>query len=586
MKENSIAQEAKGACGECGLRSRVWFAGEGTAGFNHRANLKAGGHLGEMFDGRPVIGIANSASDLVPCNSGLTELAEWAVRGVLESGGFPLVFPTMSIGDSIMRPSGMMYRNLMSMELEELARSNPIDGLVLLTGCDNTAPAYVMGAASTGLPTMMIHAGPMLSGNWRAQVLASGTDVYRLNDQARMGDLDASDLDQAEYGISRSVGTCNTMGTACTMGAVLEAMGLSLMGTANIPAVDARKKAAAQRTGRRIVELVRDRIGIADILTPAAFYNGARTNAAMGGGTNTTAHLVAIAGRLGVPFTIDDMEKHSRDVPLLANVKPSGEYLMEDFYNAGGQAALMKAMGELLDTSAPTVSGRTIGEEIASARIWDPNIIATPDRPFSTAPALAVLRGNLAPRGAIIKATAADPRLLDHRGKAVVFESIEDLDARLDSDELEVDADSVLVLRGIGPRSYPGAPELGNIKIPRKLLEQGVTDIIRISDGRMSGTAFGTVVLQITPEAAVGGPLSLIRNGDIIHLDVANRRLDVELTDDELELRRREWSPAEDTTSRGFRRLYIDHVLQADEGFDFDFLRGSSGAPPMLRRPY
>lgn len=581
-----MARRTDSACDSCELRSRAWFSGTGTAPFNHRANLKALGHQGEMFDGRPVIGIANSASDLVPCNSSLTTLAEWAVRGVLEAGGFPLVFPTISIGDSIMRPSGMMYRNLMSLELEELARANPIDGLILLTGCDNTAPAYAMGAASTGLPSMLLHAGPMLSGSWRARQLASGSDVYRLNDEARTGHLTNADLDEAEYGISRSPGTCNTMGTACTMGAVLETMGLSLMGTANIPAMDARKKAAAQRTGRRIVDLVREGVGIADILTPTAFRNGARANAAIGGGTNTTAHLIALAGRLGIDFTLEHMEAYSRDVPLLTNIMPSGEHLMEDLFNAGGQAALLKNMGDLLDTSALTVSGRTLAEEIADAVVWDERVITTRDRPFSSEPALAVLRGNLAPRGAIIKATAADSRLLNHRGRAVVFDSVEDLDARLDSDDLDVDQDSVLVLRGIGPRAYPGAPELGNIKIPKKLLDRGVTDLVRISDGRMSGTAFGTVVLQIAPESGVGGPLALVQNGDVIHLDVANRTLTLDVSEEELSSRRAEWTPPEQQFERGYRRLYVDHVLQGDEGFDFDFLRGASGAPPLLRRPY
>jgi dihydroxy-acid dehydratase len=578
----------QGACGDCALRSRTWFKGSGTAQFNHRANLKALGHLDEMFDGRPVIGIANSASDLVPCNTGLTDLAEWAVRGVLEGGGYPLVFPTMSIGDSVIRPSGMMYRNLMSMELEEIARGNPLDGLIVMTGCDNTAPAYVMGAASTGLPTMMIHAGPQLSGSWRGKPLASGTDVYRLNDQVRMGVLTPEDLSEAEYGISRSPGTCTTMGTACTMGAVFEAMGLSLMGTANLPAMDSRKRGAAQLTGRRIVELVREGVGISDILTDTAFRNGVRTNAALGGGTNTTSHLLALAGRLGLDFTIDDMERYSQGVPLLANVAPSGEFLMEDFFNAGGQAALMNEMGDLLERDAMTVSGRTIGEEIQDARIWDSRVIATRENPVNEGPALAVLHGNLAPRGAIIKPTAASAHLLRHRGRAVVFDSVEDLDERLDSDDLDVDENSVLVLRHIGPRSYPGAPELGNIKIPRKLLKRGVTDIVRISDGRMSGTAFGTVVLQVAPEAAVGGPLALVRTGDIIRLDVPARTLDVELSDEELATRAEAWVPpaGPEGSDRGLRKLYVEHVLQGDEGFDFDFLRGSSGAAPLVRRPY
>ncbi|MDX8466899.1 dihydroxy-acid dehydratase [Mesorhizobium sp. VK23B] len=568
------------------LRSRVWFDRTDTAGFFHRTHLKSQGHLKEMFEGRPVIGIANSASQLVPCNSHLTELAEWVSRGVLEAGGFPLVFPTMSIGDSLMRPSGMMFRNLMSMELEELIRANPIDGVVLLTGCDNTAPAYAMGAASVDVPAIIVHAGPMMSGNFRGRTVGSGTDIYKLYDSSRSGRLPSDAFAESEFGMSRSVGTCNTMGTASTMGLVLEAMGLSLLGTAGIPAVDARKKSSAQRAGRRIVDLVRSGTKISAIATRKAFENAIRVNAAIGGGTNTTVHLLALAGRFGVELTIDDIETNSRPIKLMANIMPNGDFLMEDFFNAGGLPALMKSMGELLHLDAMTVSGQTIGDMVGDAEIFDPRVIATPDSPFKKEPALAVLKGNLAPNGAIIKATAASPHLLKHRGKAVVFESIEDMDARIDSPDLEVDASSVLVLKNIGPTSYPGAPELGNIKVPKKLLDQNVFDVLRLSDGRMSGTAFGTVILQVTPETAIGGPIALVENGDLIEFDLSERRLTLHVSEEELARRRANWRPSTIVAERGFRRLFIEHVLQADQGLDFDFLRGASGSDPSQRRPY
>jgi len=568
------------------LRSRVWFDRTDTAGFFHRTHLKSQGHLKEMFEGRPVIGIANSASQLVPCNAHLTELAEWVSRGVLEAGGFPLVFPTMSIGDSLMRPSGMMFRNLMSMELEELVRANPIDGVVLLTGCDNTAPAYAMGAASVDVPSIIVHAGPMISGSFRGRTVGSGTDIYKLYDNSRSGKLPKGAFAEAEFGMSRSIGTCNTMGTASTMGSVLEAMGLSLLGTAGIPAVDARKKSSAQRAGRRIVELVGADVRISSIATRQAFENAIRVNAAIGGGTNTTVHLLALAGRFGLDLTIDDIEANSRPIPLMANIMPNGDFLMEDFFNAGGLPALMKAMGDLLHLDAMTVSGHTLRELVRDAEIYDPRVIATPDAPFKSEPALAVVKGNLAPNGAIIKATAASPRLLKHRGRAVVFETIEDMDARIDSPDLDVDADSVLVLKNIGPRSYPGAPELGNIKVPRKLLDQGVTDVLRISDGRMSGTAFGTVILQVAPETAAGGPIALVRDGDVIEFDLSRRCLTLDVPEEELARRRESWTPSAVVADRGFRRLFVEHVLQADQGLDFDFLRGSSGSAPSQRRPY
>lgn len=568
------------------LRSRVWFDRTDAAGFFHRTHLKSQGHLKEMFEGRPVVGIANSASQLVPCNSHLTELAEWVARGVLEAGGFPLIFPTMSIGDSLMRPSGMMYRNLMSMELEELIRGNPIDGVVLLTGCDNTGPAYAMGAASVDLPTIIVHAGPMMSGNFRGKQVGSGTDMYKLYDDTRSGLAPVDAFAEAEFGMSRSIGVCNTMGTASTMGAVLEALGMSLPGSSGIPAPDARKKSAAQLSGRRIVDLIRQNLRMSQLATRAAFENAIRVNAAIGGGTNTTVHLLALAGRLGLDLTLDDIEANSRGIPLLANILPNGEYLMEEFYNAGGLPALMKSMQAHLNLNAMTVSGQTIAEVIAPAEIFDDRVIAAFDMPFKTQPALAVLRGNLAPDGAIIKATAASPHLLQHRGKAVVFESIEDMDARIDRPDLDVSAGSVLVLKNIGPRSYPGAPELGNIKVPRKLLDQGVTDVLRISDGRMSGTAFGTVVLQIAPETAIGGPIALVEEGDEIELELENRTLTLHVAPELLDQRRASWQPTVAVAERGYRSLFVNHVLQADQGLDFDFLRGGSGSAPSQRRPY
>lgn len=568
------------------LRSQVWFGSGKTAGFFHRTHLKSQGHLKEMFEGRPVVGIANSASDLVPCNAHLTDLAEWVARGVLEAGGFPLVFPTMSIGDSLMRPSGMMFRNLMSMELEELIRGNPIDGVVLLTGCDNTGPAYAMGAASVDLPTIVVHAGSMISGNFRGNTIGSGTDIYKLYDASRSGKTSEKDFAEAEFGMSRSAGTCNTMGTASTMGAVLEALGLALTGSAGIPAVDARKRSAAQLSGRRIVELIRDDITFSKIATRRAFENAVRVNAAIGGGTNTTVHLLALAGRVGVPLTIDDIEENSRNIPLITNVMPNGDFLLEDMFNAGGLPAVMKAMGERLHTDAMTVSGKTVGVAVSEAEIYDTRVISTPDKPFKELPALAILKGNLAPRGAIIKATAASPHLLKHRGPAVVFESIEDMDERIDRDDLNVTADSVLVLKNIGPRSYPGAPELGNMPVPQKLLSQGVKDVLRISDGRMSGTAFGTVVLQVAPEAGIGGPIGLVRDGDVISLDLEARTLNLEVSEAELTSRRSSWVPPLAESGRGFRRLFVNHVLQADEGLDFDFLQGKSGSAPSKRRPY
>ena len=568
------------------LRSASWFSRLDNSGFEHRTHLKARGAAPEMFDGRPVIGIANSASDLVPCNAHLTALAEWVSRGVLENGGYPLVFPTMSIGDSIMRPSGMLFRNLMSMELEALLRANPLDGVVLLTGCDNTAPAYMMGAASVDLPTIVVHGGAMVSGYVGQRTIGSGTDIFKLYDDFRTGRMSEAAFLDSEASMSRSDGHCNTMGTAATMGCLAEALGLSLPGSAAIPAVDARRKISAQLAGRRAVELVWEDLAFSRIVDRRALENAIRVNTALGGSTNAVLHLTALAGRLGIRLTLDDFQANCEGIPLLANLVPNGEFLVEEFYRAGGLPALMHALADRLHLDALTVAGRTVKESIADRGTTDPRVIGSFERPIKPENALRVLRGNLAPAGAIIKPSAASPSLMRHTGRAVVFESIEDLDARIDSHDLEVDADSVLVLKGIGPRGYPGMPELGNIRIPAKLLAKGVTDMVRISDGRMSGTAFGTVVLHVAPEAAVGGPLALVRTGDRIALDVKQGSLSLLVDHDELSARRSAWRSSITAPARGYERLFVEHVTQADEGIDFDFLAGCGGSAPPARRPF
>lgn len=567
-------------------RSEIWLGEAGVTGFFHRTHLKSQGHLEEMFDGRPVIGIASSASDLVPCNAHLSDLGEWVVRGVLEAGGFPLVFPTMSIGDSIIRPTGMMYRNLMSMDLEETAHGNPVDGLVLLTGCDNTAPAYLMGAASVDLPSIVVHGGPMISGHVAGQTVGSGTDIYHLYDDTRADGISHDAFRSAEFGMSRSIGHCNTMGTASTMGAVAEALGLCLPGSAGIPAVDSRKKASAQMAGRRIVEMIAEELSFSKVVTMAAMENAIRVNSAIGGGTNTSVHLLALAGRLNLPVKLETIEKNSRDIPLMASVMPNGNWLMEEFYHAGGLPALMGEMGDLLNMDALTVSGKTLGQTIGECRSSNKAVIATKDTPINSRPALAVLTGNLAPNGAIIKPTAATPELMQHIGRAVVFDGQADYDARIDDPDLEITADSVVVVRGIGPCAYPGMPELGNAKIPEKLVKQGVRDMVRISDGRMSGTAFGTVVLHVSPEAAAGGPLAAVRDGDMIELDVENRRIHLDVSDKEIALRLEDYEPPESGPSRGYKKLFQQSVQQADKGLDFEFLQGKNDPKVPLKKPF
>ncbi len=569
------------------LRSEAWFRRIDNTGFEHRTHLKARGALPEMFDGRPVIGIANSASDLVPCNAHLTELAEWVARGVLEAGGYPLTFPTMSIGDSIMRPSGMLFRNLMSMELEATLRANPIDGVVLLTGCDNTAPAYMMGAASVDLPTILVHGGAMISGAVGTRRVGSGTDIFRMHAEYRSGKITREQFLDAEYGMSRSNGHCNTMGTATTMGCIAEALGLSLPGSAAIPAVDGRRYGSAQRAGRRIVEMVHEGLNFSRIVDRAALENAIRVTAALGGSTNAILHITALAGRLGIRLTLDDFEANCRGIPLLANIAPNGPYLVEEFFNAGGLPALMAELAPRLELGALTVTGLTVGENIAGATSGDPDVIASLAAPVKPQNALRVLRGNLAPSGAVIKPSAASPHLLRHTGRAVVFDGIDDLDARIDEPDLDVDESCVLVLRGIGPRGYPGMPELGNIRIPSKLLARGVTDMVRLSDGRMSGTAYGTVILHVAPEAALGGPLSLVRDGDRIALDVEAGTLELLVSEAELAARRAAGAQARlAPPARGYERLFVEHVLQADEGLDFDFLVGGSGSAVPAGRPF
>lgn len=559
------------------LRSAGWFGGADMLGFVHRSWMKNQGFAATNFDGRPVIGIANSMSEVTPCNAHLGRVAEAVKRGVWRAGGFPLVFPTMSLGEPVMRPTTMLFRNLMSMDVEESIRANPFDAVVLLCGCDKTTPAQVMGAASVDLPTIVVTGGPMLNGKFRGRDVGSGTDVWRFTDDLRTGKMSLEDFLDAEACISRSAGHCMTMGTASTMASMCEALGLQLPTGAAIPAVDSRRYALAEFAGQRIVEMVGEELSISKILTRDAFENAIRVNAAIGGSTNAIVHLLAIAGRIGVQLRIDDFDDLIRDVPFLVNLQPSGEYLMEDFYYAGGLPAVMKELGGMLHTNAPTVSGRTLGENVAGAKNYDEKVIKTRAKPLDTGAGTAILRGNLCPDGAVIKQSAATGALMTHRGRAVVFDSIEDLHARLDDPGLDIDETCVMVLKNAGPRGYPGMPEVGNLPLPKKVLEKGIDDMVRISDARMSGTCFGTIVLHVAPESALGGPLALVENGDFIRLDVPNRALTLEVDEAELARRRAAWRAPEPPADRGYARLYVDHVLQADEGVDFDFLRGGSG---------
>ncbi len=562
------------------LRSTEWFGGAGKNAFMHRSWMKNQGLPADAFDGRPVIGICNSWSELTPCNAHLRDLAEHVKRGVYEAGGLPLEFPVMSLGESNLRPTAMLFRNLASMDVEESIRANPIDGVVLLVGCDKTTPALLMGAASCDLPAIAVSGGPMLSGDFRGQRIGSGTHVWRFFEDVKAGRMPLSDFLAAEQGQSRSAGSCMTMGTASTMASMAEALGIAMPDNAALPAVDARRRVLAHLAGRRIVELVNEQVPMSHILTRAAFENAIRVNGAIGGSTNAVIHLIALAGRLGVHLTLDDWDRLGRDVPTIVDLMPSGRFLMEDFCYAGGLRAVMRALAErgLLHLGAMTVSGRTVGELCAEAANFNPEVIRPFDNPLTAQGGMAVLRGNLAPDGAVLKPSAASPHLMRHRGRAVVFEDIEDYHRRVDDAALDIDETCVMVLKNCGPKGYPGMAEVGNMALPAKLLRRGVSDMVRISDARMSGTAYGTVVLHVAPEAAVGGPLALVRDGDMIELDVPGRRLVLEVAPEELEMRRRGWRPPSPPMDGGYQRLYVEHVLQADRGCDLDFLVGRRGA--------
>ncbi|MHB1197976.1 MAG: IlvD/Edd family dehydratase [Polaromonas sp.] len=560
------------------LRSQQWFGRQDRDGFNYRSWVKGKGVPHDQFDGRPVIGICNTFSELTPCNSHFRTLAEQVKIGVYEAGGFPLEFPVMSLGETLLRPTAMLYRNLASMDVEESIRGNPIDGVVLLMGCDKTTPSLLMGASSVDLPTIGVSGGPMLNGKWRGQELGSGTGVWSMSEQVRAGTLKLTDFFEAESCMHRSHGHCMTMGTASTMASMVEALGIGLPGNAAYPAVDGRRNVLARSAGRRIVEMVHADQKISQVLSREAFENAIFTLAAIGGSTNAVIHLIAIAGRLGVNLTIDDFDRLASELPCLVNLQPSGEHLMEDFCYAGGLPVVMKEIAHLLHTGIVTASGKTVAENIADAQNYDPRVIKPFSAPFKEKAGIAVLRGNLAPRGAVIKPSAATPKLMVHTGRAVVFESSDDFHARIDDENLDVDEHCILVLKNCGPKGYPGMAEVGNMPLPPKVLKKGITDMVRISDARMSGTAYGTVVLHTTPEAAAGGPLAVVQNGDMIELNVPARRLQLLISDEELAQRLTQWKAPEPPLSSGYWKLYVDHVLQADEGVDLDFLVGKRGS--------
>ena len=561
------------------LRSQEWYGRQDRDGFIHRSWMKNQGWPHDLFDGRPVIGICNTWSELTPCNAHFRELAEFVKRGVWEAGGFPLEFPVMSLGETQLRPTAMFFRNLASMDVEESIRGNPMDGVVLLMGCDKTTPSLLMGAASCNLPTIGLSGGPMLSGKFHGKDLGSGTGVWLMTDELRAGKMKLEEFFEAESCMHRSKGHCMTMGTASTMASMVEALGMSLPGNAAIPAVDARRNTLAQMTGRRIVQMVKDDLCISKILTREAFENAILANAAIGGSTNAVIHLIAIAGRIGVTLSLNDFDQLGSSLPCLVNIQPSGKYLMEDFFYAGGLPVVLRELGEadLLRREALTANGQTIWNNVIEAPCWNRDVIHRFSEPFKPTAGIAVLRGNLAPDGAVIKPSAASPELLRHRGRAVVFESIEEFHSRINDEELEIDESCVMVLKNCGPRGYPGMAEVGNMMLPPKLLRKGVTDMVRISDARMSGTAYGTVVLHVCPEAAVGGPLALVQSGDMITLDVPSRTLQLEVEEATLARRRTEWKPPA-MPERGWQRLYAERVMQADKGADLDFLVGRSGA--------
>jgi L-arabonate dehydrase len=560
------------------LRSQEWFGGSGKMGFVHRAWLRNQGYPDDYFRGKPVIGICNTWSELTPCNAHLRTFADAVKRGVLEAGGFPLEFPVTSLGETIMRPTTMLFRNLASMDVEESIRANPLDGVVLLTGCDKTTPSTLMGACSVDLPTIVVPGGPMLSGRFRGDTIGSGSFNWMIKEKQKTQNFSDEDLLEAEICSARSSGHCNTMGTASTMATMVEALGLTLPGMSAIPAVDSRKNLMAQLSGRRIVEMVIEDLKLSDILTREAFENSIVVNAAVGGSTNLIIHLLALAGRIGVDLKLDDFDTIGSKIPLLVNLMPSGKYLMEDYFYAGGLQVVIKELARLLHGNTVSVNGKSIIQNSENAVCYNSDVIASIDKPFQKEAGIAVLKGNLCENGAVIKPSAATPGLMQHRGKAVVFEDIEDYHARIDDSDLDIDESCVIVLKGVGPKGYPGMPEVGNVDLPEKLLRKGVKDMVRISDGRMSGTAYGTVVLHISPESSIGGTLALVQNGDVITLDVPNRKLTLDVPEDEIARRRAEWNPPVPLATRGYVKIHLDHVQQAHEGADLDFLRGGSGS--------
>jgi L-arabonate dehydrase len=560
-------------------RSSEWFGKKDKMGFIYRSWMKNQGFPEDLFDGRPVIGICNTWSELTPCNAHLRDTAEWVKRGVYEAGGFPLEFPIMSLGETLLKPTAMLFRNLASMDAEESIRGNPIDGVVLLTGCDKTTPSTLMGAASVDLPTLVVPGGPMLNGKHQGKDIGSGTSVWKFNDDLKTGKISYDEFSYAESCMSRSPGHCMTMGTASTMACMVEALGMTLPGAAAIPAVDSRKRGLAQLSGRRIVQMVKEDLKISKILTRNAFENAIKVNAAVGGSSNFIIHLTAIAGRIGVELNLDDFDKIGSKIPLLLNLMPSGKFLMEDFFYAGGLPVVIKELESVLHMDALTVNGKTQRENVQhKITCYNPEVIACYDKPLIKEAGIVVLKGNLALNGAVIKPSAATPALMKHKGRAVVFENIEDYHLRVDDPDLDIDETCVMVLKTVGPVGYPGMPEVGNMPLPKKLLDRGIIDMVRISDGRMSGTAYGTVVLHVSPESAIGGNLGLVENGDIIELDVEAKLIHLHVSDEELSMRRKKWVAPPLMADRGYVNLYINNVQQADKGADLGFLVGKSGS--------
>ncbi|MGY3052844.1 L-arabonate dehydrase [Pedobacter sp. UYEF25] len=559
------------------LRSSNWFGRKGKDGFIYRAWMKNQGIPDYEFNNKPIIGICNTWSELTPCNGHFRELAESVKRGVFEAGGFPVEFPVMSLGETLMKPTAMLYRNLASMDVEESIRANPVDGVVLLCGCDKTTPSLVMGASSVNIPTIVVSGGPMLTGRHNGKSIGT-SDLWHYHDDLRSNKITEEELLTIESAMCRSSGHCGVMGTASSMACMVESLGLSLPGNAAIPAADSRRKTLAQLSGLRIVEMVKEDLKLSDILTRNAFENAIKVNAAIGGSTNFVIHLLAIAGRIGVPLSLEDFDMLSKNIPLIVNLQPSGKYFMEDLFYAGGLPAVLKELCGLLHNNCITANGKTIKENYINSKCFNTDVIATVDNPINNETGLAILKGNLCEAGAVIKPSAASAHLMQHTGKAIVFENIEEYKLLIDDDQLEVDENSILVLKNVGPKGYPGMPEVGNMGIPKKLLEKGVTDMVRISDGRMSGTGFGTVVLHVSPEAATGGNFAVIETGDVITLDVPNRTLNVALSVEELSRRRKQFKPLPPIVSRGYVNLYINHVQQAHLGADMDYLVGSSGS--------